>query len=317
MAGNEMTFDQFRVLIKAMKAAYPQTTFIPDSYAANLWYVNLKDISYEVLSQAIQTHMQSNEFPPTIAGLRKAAMKYVPHADEEYYRSEEWAWGIVEKATRNALYHAEEMFDRFPALIQEAVGGPEVIRSMAQLPPDTLGSVGKGQFLASYRGVLKRHSEDRVLNQKLQAEIKAVEEYALAKIEAGKPKQVIVAKDVPKYYEEEKGNMIGKTISFVALPEKREEDSAAAASIRAAMQRRIQQEKEEDARREKEAQDKAKADAERIKLSSDEAYEQFVEYAKGKLDSLPSKEELIGFYGLKATADFEQVLALVKCFHKA
>lgn len=304
-----ITESQFKVLVKAMWAVYPKATFIPDEDAFKVWYKLLCDIPYDAMANAVQAHMQTNKFPPTIADIRKQAQRFIVQ-DEEMYKSEGWAAGLVMKAARNSTYGAEEEFAKLPPLVQEAVGSVEALRSLGTLAPDVLASVAKGQFLASYRAVINNHSEQQRFSPYLKQQVEMIRRMALSEEAPAQPASVATKQQTTPLLLREK-------VSFQSLPEKREEDSAAAASIRAAMQRRIQQEKEEDARREEEAQAKAKAEAERIKLTSDEAYEQFVEYAKGKLDSLPSKEELIGFYGLKATADFEQVLALVKSFHKA
>lgn len=68
-----MERDEFKVLVKGMKAVYSQETFIPDQDAFNMWFVLLQDIPYEVCRVAVQKHMMLNKFPPTVAEIRELA----------------------------------------------------------------------------------------------------------------------------------------------------------------------------------------------------------------------------------------------------
>lgn len=68
-----MEREQFKILCKGMKAVYTQETFLPDADAFNIWFSLLGDLEYPVLNAAIQKHMLTNKFPPTIAELREAA----------------------------------------------------------------------------------------------------------------------------------------------------------------------------------------------------------------------------------------------------
>ena len=65
-----MEREEFKILVKAMKAVYAQPTFIPDKDAFNVWYGLLQDLPYEQANLAIQKYMTSERFPPTIAEIR-------------------------------------------------------------------------------------------------------------------------------------------------------------------------------------------------------------------------------------------------------
>jgi predicted nucleotidyltransferase len=66
-----MTRDEFKVLIKGMKAVYAQPTFIPDQDAFNMWFALLGDLPYKLCNVAIQKYMLTNKFPPTVAEIRE------------------------------------------------------------------------------------------------------------------------------------------------------------------------------------------------------------------------------------------------------
>ena len=66
-----MTREEFKTLVKGMKAVYAQPTFIPDQDAFNVWFELLKDIPYQQVNVAIQKYMLTEKFPPTIADIRE------------------------------------------------------------------------------------------------------------------------------------------------------------------------------------------------------------------------------------------------------
>lgn len=64
-----MEREQFKVLVKAMKAVYAQPTFIPDQDAFNVWFALLGDLPYKQAELAVQKHpvfgiLQSGEVCP-------------------------------------------------------------------------------------------------------------------------------------------------------------------------------------------------------------------------------------------------------------
>lgn len=72
-----MTRDEFKMLVKGMKAVYAQPTFIPDADAFNMWFALIGDLPYEVCNVSIQKYMLTNKFPPTVAEIREMAANVV------------------------------------------------------------------------------------------------------------------------------------------------------------------------------------------------------------------------------------------------
>lgn len=56
-----MEREQFKVLVKAMKAVYAQPTFIPDQDAFNVWFALLGDLPYKQAELAVQKHMATKK----------------------------------------------------------------------------------------------------------------------------------------------------------------------------------------------------------------------------------------------------------------
>lgn len=157
--------EDFRTLIKGLKAFYPQEQFIPDADAMAVWYRLLNDIPYNVLSAAINMHVTTNKFPPTVAELRVASARLMQTKNEI---SDLEAWAMVRRAVSRSTYYADEEFEKFPELIKKSVGASSNLREWAQVPIDTLDTVIQSQFLRSYRGMVARELE----LQKLRPEIR-------------------------------------------------------------------------------------------------------------------------------------------------
>jgi hypothetical protein len=101
-----VTRDDFKILVKGMKAIYADPKFIPDKDVFDVWYALMNDLEYEYLNLAIQKHMISSKFPPTPADIRE---QYQSLIDPEEMNEME-AWNLVSKAIRNSGYNYEEEF---------------------------------------------------------------------------------------------------------------------------------------------------------------------------------------------------------------
>lgn len=113
-----MTKDEFKILCKGMKAVYPQPTFLPDAYAFKVWYSLLQDLYYTIAQAAIQKYMLINEFPPTIADIRKNAVS-VQAGDKKTWSE---GWEEVMKAIGNfGSYREEEALESMSEITRKAV----------------------------------------------------------------------------------------------------------------------------------------------------------------------------------------------------
>lgn len=98
-----MTFNEFKVLVKGMKAVYTSPNFLPDADSVKIWYRLLQDMPYELANIAIQRHMATNKFPPTPAEIRQAAVQAVE-------APQDWAdgWEQFRRAVRKYGYYQQE-----------------------------------------------------------------------------------------------------------------------------------------------------------------------------------------------------------------
>lgn len=156
-----MERDEFKILVKAMKAVYADPKFIADKDAFNVWLTLLNDISYEQAHMAIQRYMMTNKFPPTIADIREKVMECIHPEVQEM--SELEAWSLVRKGIGNSIYNAEEEFNKLPEACKKAVGTPAMMREWATMDSDELGTVEQSHFIRNYRVAIERMKTDAKL----------------------------------------------------------------------------------------------------------------------------------------------------------
>lgn len=162
------TYEQFTVLIKAMKSAYTSEKFLPDKGSWEIWYAMLNDIDYNLLSKAIQQYIVSNEYPPTIAALRNIAYDITHKGTNELTELE--AWAMVKQAIRNSSYNAETEYSLLPAIVQKAVGSPSQLRNWARDEEFNEG-VASSNFGRVFRSIKEREKQDGLLSNNLKLQI--------------------------------------------------------------------------------------------------------------------------------------------------
>lgn len=150
-----MTRDEFKILVKGMKAAYTTPSFIPDKDAFEIWYGLLSDIPYEVASAATKSYMMTETKIPAPADIRNKAMMLSKNNE----LNEIEAWTLVSKALRNGYYGAEEEFVKLPPIVQKAVGSPEQIRLWARTDDKSIETVISSNFMRTYKAEVKRAEE--------------------------------------------------------------------------------------------------------------------------------------------------------------
>jgi hypothetical protein len=117
-----MTRDEFKVLVKGMKAVYAQPTFIPDQDAFKMWYALLGDLTYDACALAIKKYMLTNKFPPTVAEIRELVSGIVNGDPLTWGESWERALNAVRKFGSYNKVAALESLDPLTRKCVESVG---------------------------------------------------------------------------------------------------------------------------------------------------------------------------------------------------
>lgn len=70
-----MTREEWSLIVQTIRNTYPphlMKGMFETEQSIRLWYEMLKDLDYKDLAVALQKHITTNKFPPTIADLREA-----------------------------------------------------------------------------------------------------------------------------------------------------------------------------------------------------------------------------------------------------
>lgn len=143
-----MNQQEFSVIVKGIKANYPN--MLQDDGAKDVWFAMLSDLEYKRVSAALQAHMMTSKYPPTIADLRE------DHSPKGTTDLE--AWAMVRKAMRNGTYGAEEEFEKLPEIVQKAVGAASNLRQWAQADSDMIETI-EAHFLKAFRAEEAREKQ--------------------------------------------------------------------------------------------------------------------------------------------------------------
>lgn len=162
-----MDRDQVIQVLATLKAAFPhsfQRMGRKDAEAMiNLWLRQFESEDPAAVSAAVDSLISTREagYSPTIGEI-KAQLHRLRTAGQ---LSEADAWALVEKACRNGIYHSQEEFDRLPAEVQRAVGGPEQLKAWAMMDSETVNSVVASNFRKSYAVAQERAKQNAMLPQ--------------------------------------------------------------------------------------------------------------------------------------------------------
>lgn len=163
-----MTASEFQAFVTAMRAFYPKEHLLPTEEIVTLWYTELADIPYEIAVTALKTHVATNEWSPSIAHIRRAAV-HVVQKDLDAGKSFELALDAVHRFGYLRQAEAIEYLRTRDALTAEAVSRMGY-RAICDTPSDTIG-VTRGQYIKIYNDLVKRRADACAMSAELRAMI--------------------------------------------------------------------------------------------------------------------------------------------------
>ena len=154
-----MTRDEVKKIVAIIKYTYPKSIKDEEvSLVVDAWAFTLADEDAVAIGEAVKRYCKSgNAFAPTPGQLIQMA---TPKAE---MLNEMQAWALVRKAIENGIYGAEAEFAKLPQEVQKAVGDPGQLRAWAMSDLDSLQTVAQSNFQRTYRAVVKRAEDDRLL----------------------------------------------------------------------------------------------------------------------------------------------------------
>lgn len=177
---NRILIDDFKVVIKILKAAYPRDNFIPNEYTFNLWYKALQDIPYPTLNKAATNYIMTNKYPPTIADIRSLSYRLTTQPD----MLSSAAWNQLLRALRQAYApDAETYWEQLPERTRLIVGGFTTFRAWGNTSLDALESVQRPMFVKRWEEYQRREMTEAAIPEVLRTPRPALEDTPHAQIE--------------------------------------------------------------------------------------------------------------------------------------
>ena len=169
-------------VLAMLKAVYP--TFYKDmseleiKMAIDMWQKIFANDKASDVQRALEMLISTRTvgYPPVPGELKEQMAKF----SAPDVLSEQQAWALVEKATRNGSYGFKKEFDKLPPIVQRVVGRPEQIRAWAGLDAEEVQTVVASNFMRSYRAEAEKERENQKLSQPLRDMIERKNERLLS-----------------------------------------------------------------------------------------------------------------------------------------
>ena len=177
---NKITIDDFKVIVKILKAAYPRDNFIPNDYTFSLWYKALQDIQYPTLNKAATNYIMTNKFPPTIADIRSLSYRLTNRPD----MLASAAWNQLLRALRQSYSPDAEMYwEQLPERTKLVVGGFTTFRAWGNTSLESLESVQRPMFIKRWEEYQRRDMTQAAIPAGLRTPQPAIEQAPSVQIE--------------------------------------------------------------------------------------------------------------------------------------
>ena len=159
-----MTRDDTKKILTVMLITWPN--FKPEltSEFVDIWHVMIGDLDYQQAQAALKAYAQTDTsgFAPSVGQLRAKVVELTTAA--EMFEGE--AWALVRRAIGRSAYYSSEEFTKLPKIVQEAVGGPETLKSWAAMDEDEL-DYARGDFQRRFSAAKARQKERMQLSDDL------------------------------------------------------------------------------------------------------------------------------------------------------
>lgn len=152
-----------------LRTAYPQYYAKETAETVNasvaLWEMMFVDDDFQLVKAAVTAFIATDTkgFPPVIGQIKGKLDMIVREAYSGGELEPMEAWAMVQKATRNSYYHAEEEFAKLPDTVRSVLGGPSTLHDYAMMDSETVNSVVSSNFQRSFKARRDHVTEMRML----------------------------------------------------------------------------------------------------------------------------------------------------------
>lgn len=188
-----MTIKDARKLIAVFMVTYPNYKPIDTELAAATWADAMSEYTYEQVSVALKMYLKTSTsgFAPTPGQL----IEKIQVVTQPELLSETEAWAIVRSSLSRCGYYSVEEFEKFPPIIQKAVGSPSQLRVWA-LDQDYNEGVVSAQFGRVYRALAEKQKDFDKMPSNIQHRIEDVNKTSYsAQLQAENQKAIVCMVD--------------------------------------------------------------------------------------------------------------------------
>lgn len=133
-----------------------------DKETMEMWLSFFKDNTTEEFRQAINEHIKTSRYFPTVADI-KARIYEIKNPNETNME----LWERLLSAIRRSSYYSEEEYEKLPAILKQYVGSPRQLQTIAtEMTSDEIHSVYKGQFLKQIELLKENYRENEITGKK-------------------------------------------------------------------------------------------------------------------------------------------------------
>lgn len=137
-----MTRDETKTILLIMMTTWPNYRPEMRKELVDIWHDLIGDLTYSAALAALKAYAQTDisGFAPSVGQLRAKVVELTSRQS----MSEAEAWEAIVRAVRRSSYYSVEEFNKLSPELQEAVGGPETLRSLAAEDESRIGFAKPG-----------------------------------------------------------------------------------------------------------------------------------------------------------------------------
>ena len=161
-----MTREEVKAIIRIMVATWPNYKPADLTTTVDVWEEMIGDIKFGLAKAALKAYAQTDTtgFAPSVGQLRAKAVELTSRQS----MSEAEAWEAIVRAVRRSSYYSVEEFNKLSPELQEAVGGPETLRSLAAEDESRIGFAKPG-IMKNFQIAQQRQKERLQLSADIRA----------------------------------------------------------------------------------------------------------------------------------------------------
>lgn len=168
---------EIRKILASIDIIYPNFRVDDVNLTADTWLKFLKNYEYGDVSAALGEYVETSNsaYPPSVSQLIGLVKKHTTIPIKLSLLSASEAWAIVRRGIQNGAYGSVEEFNKFPKLIQRAVGSANQLQAWAT-DPDYNESVISSIFQRNYEAICERELKFTELTEKQMAGVEKLQE---------------------------------------------------------------------------------------------------------------------------------------------